>query len=115
MSKNYGVTSIKHFKGIEGIRKRPNVYIGATNENGIIHLCKEAIDNSCDEFLAGHAKSISITVYEKEQLISIIDDGRGMPICDDVNKIKKVKEFVGAENIVQKLLCDMHAGKILPA
>ena len=75
----YSAKDIEVLEGLEPVRKRPGMYIGNTNEDGLHHLVNEVLDNSIDEVVAGHAKNI-LFHYSKDNSITIKDDGRGIPI-----------------------------------
>jgi len=75
----YDVNTIKVLEGTEGIRKRPAMYIGTTGEEGLHHLVWEVVDNSVDEYMAGYCKNIQIVLH-REGGISVLDDGRGIPV-----------------------------------
>jgi len=98
--KEYTAESIKILEGLEGVRKRPAMYIGSTGKDGLHHLIYEAVDNSVDEALAGFCKLIKVTL-NKDGSVTIEDDGRGIPV-DSHPKLK-----IPA---VQVALTKLHAG-----
>lgn len=80
---SYNAEDIEVLSGLEPVRRRPGMYTDTTRPN---HLAQEVIDNSVDEALAGHAKSVEVILH-KDQSVEVIDDGRGMPV--DIHRKRK--------------------------
>ena len=97
MAKNYDSESIEVLSGLDPVRKRPGMYTDTSCPN---HLIQEVLDNSIDEALAGYCSKIKVTL-QKDGAISVIDDGRGMPV--DIHPEHKVSG-------VELIMCKLHAG-----
>jgi len=99
-NKAYDAESIKILEGLEGVRRRPAMYIGGTGKDGLHHLVYEIVDNSVDEALAGHCKIINITL-NKDGSVTVLDDGRGIPV--EINKQYK-------QSALEIVFTKLHAG-----
>ncbi len=89
----YNADQIQVLEGLEAVRKRPGMYIGSTSGEGLHHLVWEIVDNSIDEALAGYCTHIEI-IIEKDNSITVIDNGRGIPIDIQVKTGRPAVETV---------------------
>ncbi|AZP04239.1 DNA topoisomerase (ATP-hydrolyzing) subunit B [Jeotgalibaca ciconiae] len=93
LAQEYDASQIQVLEGLEAVRKRPGMYIGATSAAGLHHLVWEIVDNSIDEALAGFASTIKIFI-EKDNSIKVSDDGRGIPVDIQANTGRPAVETV---------------------
>ncbi|AGC44185.1 type II DNA topoisomerase subunit B [Myxococcus stipitatus DSM 14675] len=85
---SYTGADIQVLEGLEPVRKRPAMYIGGTDSTGYHHLLWEILDNSVDEVINGHATTVEVTLHKDGRSITVVDNGRGIPI-DIMPKLKK--------------------------
>lgn len=97
----YTGADIQVLEGLEPVRKRPAMYIGGTDGTGYHHLLWEILDNSVDEVINGHASTVEVTLHKDSRTITVVDNGRGIPV-DIMPKLKKPA--------VEVILTTLHAG-----
>src|SRR4051794_4688580 len=83
-SGTYNAESITVLEGLEAVRRRPGMYIGGVDKEGLHHLLWEIVDNSVDEVMNGHASRIVVTLGKDGRTMTVTDNGRGIPV--DVHK-----------------------------
>ena len=96
----YTAGDIQVLGGMEAVRKRPGMYIGSTDQRGLHHLMFEIVDNSVDEFMAGHCDGVDIHILENGS-VRIEDDGRGIPV--DIHPVTGI-------SAVETVMTTLHAG-----
>lgn len=95
MTKKYDSSAIKKLEFPENVQQRVTMYIGNVGVEGVMHLIRELIDNSLDEFINGFAKNIEVIVDTSKNEITVKDDGRGIPVDN---------------NVLQEIFCNLHSG-----
>ena len=98
---SYSADDIDVLEGLEAVRMRPSMYIGGVDSKGLHHLLWEIVDNSVDEYLAGHCSDIKVTLHKDGCSCTVVDNGRGIP----VDKHKKYKK-----SALEVILTVLHAG-----
>ncbi len=97
---SYEAKDIYVLEGLEPVRKRPGMYIGSTGVDGLHHLIWEVVDNSIDEAMAGHAKTVRVELLKNDK-VAVTDDGRGIPV--DIHPQTK-------KSALETVMCTLHAG-----
>ncbi len=96
----YTASDIQVLEGMEAVRRRPGMYIGSTDQRGLHHLVYEIVDNSVDEFMAGHCTKVEVQINE-DGTVSVKDNGRGIPV--DIHPTT-------GESAVETVMTTLHAG-----
>jgi len=100
LEETYGVKDIKVLKGLEPVRQRPGMYIGGTGKEGLHHLIWECVDNAIDEAMAGYCSEIKI-ILEPKNIVTVEDNGRGIPI---------EKHPATKKSALETVMTTLHAG-----
>lgn len=100
MGKEYSADNIQVLEGLEAVRKRPAMYIGSTDANGLHHCVYEIVDNSIDEALAGYCDTVIVTIHS-DNTMEVVDNGRGIPV---------EKHPLYKESALEIVLTKLHAG-----
>lgn len=101
MTQQYNAAQIEILEGLEPVRKRPGMYIGGTDANGLHHLVAEVLDNAMDEAVAGHADKVWVTL-QAGNTVTVRDNGRGIPV-DNHPKFKD-------KSALEVILTTLHSG-----
>ncbi len=100
-SPSYTAKDISVLEGLEPVRKRPSMYIGDPDKKGLHHLVWEIVDNAVDEYLNGYADTITVTLHKDGDAVTVVDNGRGIPV-DMHPKYKK--------SALELILTTLHSG-----
>ena len=100
VEEKYDASKIQKLEGLEGVRKRPDMYIGDTHERGLHHCIFELVDNAIDESLAGYCSEIKVSIH-LNGACSVEDNGRGIPV--DIHPVYKIPA-------VELVMTNLHAG-----
>jgi DNA gyrase subunit B len=103
MANQYNEDSIQILESQEAVRTRPAMYIGDTGKKGLHHLVWEILDNSVDEHMAGHCSKIDVIVSKDNRTLTVIDNGRGIPVAVKQEDPKK-------RSTLEIVLTELHAG-----
>jgi DNA gyrase subunit B len=93
VTEEYDDSEIQVLDGLEAVRKRPGMYIASTSSKGLHHLVWEIVDNGIDEAMAGYASTVTVTV-DKDNVVDVLDDGRGMPVGTNAKTGKSTIETI---------------------
>lgn len=101
VSGSYTASDITVLEGLEPVRKRPGMYIGGTGAPGLHHLVWEIVDNAVDEVINGHATTIGVTLHRDGRTVTVVDNGRGIPV--DIHPTH-------GKSALELILTTLHAG-----
>ena len=101
MASNYTAKDITVLEGLDPVRKRPGMYIGGVGSSGLHHLVWEVVDNAIDEAMNGYATEVQVTLHKDGESITVVDNGRGIPV-DIHPKLKK--------SALEIIFSTLHAG-----
>ena len=101
MTKSYTAKDIQVLEGLEPVRKRPAMYIGGVDVKALHHLVVEVLDNSIDEVINGHASKIMVSLDKDRSGVTVIDNGRGIPV--DIHPQHK-------RSALELIMCTLHSG-----
>lgn len=100
-STTYTARDIQVLEGLEPVRRRPSMYIGGVDVKGLHHLVWEIVDNCVDEYLNGHGDLVHVTLHKKGDAVTVVDNGRGIPV--DIHPKHK-------KSALELILCTLHSG-----
>jgi DNA gyrase subunit B len=106
----YDAGNIKTLEGLEGIRARPTMYIGAVGQEGVQHLFREVFDNGVDEYFDGHCTSITVLINSLLTKATVSDNGRGIPAIEKGVSPSLGLELETKQNALQRIILNLHSG-----
>ena len=94
MARTYTAKDITVLEGLDPVRKRPGMYVGGVGSAGLHHLVWEILDNAVDEAMNGHASTITLTLHSEATSVTVVDDGRGIPVDRHAKSKKSAMEVI---------------------